>query len=254
MKSIVAIAGNTYREAVRDKILYLLIVFGFLSIVASKLLAFVSIGDELKIITDISLASISLFGALIAIFVGTSLLYKEIDKRTIYTILSRPIARYEFVLGKYLGLVSLIAVTTALMALFSAAYILLMGGAVNFIFVESVLLIYIKILLVTAFSILLSSLASPILGAVIVLSGYVLGHATGILIDLPPQFDDTLIKACMERFYFITPNLSNFDIWQEYANGMEISQSYVLWTVFYGLMYTGLILYLATVAFENKDL
>ena len=104
-----AIATNTYREAIRDKILYLLLVFGALSIASSKLLGFISIGDDLKIIVDISLASISLFGALIAIFVGTSLVYKEVDKRTIYTIISRPIDRYEFILGKYLGLVMLIA-------------------------------------------------------------------------------------------------------------------------------------------------
>lgn len=251
--SIFSIAKNTYREAVRDRILYLLVVFGCMSILASKILGFVSIGDELKIITDISLASISVFGALIAVFVGTNLVYKEIDKRTIYTILSRPIARYEFVLGKYLGLVGLIAVTTLLMALISALYILLMGGAIGVMFFEAVFLIYIKLLLITAFSVLLSSLASPILGAIIVLSGYVFGHGTGILVDLPPQFDGTFMEKAMRGIYAVTPNLSNFDIWQEYANGMVISQTYVVWTALYGLLYTGLVLYLATVAFENKD-
>lgn len=251
--TILPIAKNTYREAVRDKVLYLLIVFGCLSILASKILGFVSIGDEMKIITDISLASISLFGALIAVFVGTNLVYKEIDKRTLYSILSRPISRYEFVLGKYIGLVSLIAMTTALMALFSALYITIMGGTVDMMFFVAVFLIYLKLLLVTAFSVLLSSLASPILGAAIVLSGYVFGHATGILIDLPPQFSGTFMEKVMKGLYFVTPNLSNFDIWQEYANGIEISQRYVAWTVLYGVLYTGLILYLATVAFENKD-
>lgn len=252
--SILPIAKNTYREAVRDKVLYLLVVFGCLSILASRILGFVSIGDEMKIITDISLASISLFGALIAVFVGTNLVYKEIDKRTLYTILSRPISRYEFVLGKYLGLVALIGMTTILMTLISALYIIVMGGAVDSMFFVAVLLIYIKLLLVTAFSVLLSSLASPILGAAIVLSGYVFGHATGILIDLPPQFTGTLAETVMRGIYFVTPNLSNFDIWQEYANGIAISREYVLWTILYGVLYTGLVLYLATVAFRNKDL
>ena len=251
--SIIAIAKNTYREAIRDKILYLLLFFGCLSIVASKILSYVSIGDELKIINDISLASISLFGALIAVFVGTSLVYKEIDKRTIYTIISRPISRYEFVLGKYMGLVGLIAVTTTSMAIISALYILAMGGTVDSMFCFAVILIYIKLLLITAFSILLSSLASPILGAVIALSGYIFGHATGILIDLPPQFKDTFMETLMRMIYFVTPNLSNFDIWQEYANGIPISGTYIVWTAFYGFLYTALVLYLATVAFENKD-
>lgn len=248
-----AIALNTYRETIRDKVLYLLLVFAALSIISSRILGYISIGDDMKMVVDISLASISIFGALIAVFVGTSLVYKEIDKRTLYTIISRPIDRYEFVLGKYLGLVMLIGVTTILMTLFSALYILILGGNIGLIFFEAVLLIYWKLLLITAFSVLLSSLTSPILGAIIVLSAYVFGHGTGILIDLPPQLQGTLTETFMAATYFILPNLSNFDIWKEYANGVEISQAYVLWTLLYGTIYTALLLYLATVVFENKD-
>lgn len=251
--SILSIAKNTYREAIRDKVLYLLLVFGALAILASKILGYVSIGSELKIIKDISLASISVFGALIAVFVGTSLIYKEVDKRTIYTIISRPIARYEFILGKYLGLVMLLATTTVYMTVFAAAYILIMGGEIDAMFFSAVLLVYWKLLLVTAFSVLLSSLTSPILGAIIVLAGYFFGHATGILIDLPPQLQGTSAEAVGRAIYFVTPNLSNFDIWQEYANGINVSTSYVIWTLGYGTVYTGFLLYLATVAFENKD-
>ena len=248
-----AIATNTYREAIRDKVLYLLLAFGTISIVSSKLLGYISIGDELKIIVDISLASISVFGALIAVFVGTNLVYKEIDKRTIYTIISRPIDRYEFILGKYMGLMMLIAVTTLFMMLFSAGYILLLGGNINAVFFEAVLLIYCKLLLITAFSVLLSTLTSPILGAIIALTAYFFGHSTGILIDVPPQLQGTFSESLMAAVYFILPNLSNFDIWKEYANGIDISQTYVAWTVLYGAMYTTLLLFLAAMVFENKD-
>ena len=248
-----AIATNTYREAIRDKVLYLLFVFGLISIVSSRILGYMSIGDEQKIVADISLASISVFGALIAVFIGTNLVYKEVDKRTIYTIISRPIDRYEFILGKYLGLVGLIGVTTVLMGAFSAGYIVLMGGSVDLIFFEAVLLIYWKLLLITAFSVLLSSLTSPILGAIIVLCAYVFGHGTGILIDLPPHLQDTFAETLMAGAYFILPNLSNFDIWKEYANGVEISQAYVAWNLLYGTVYTAVLLYLAALVFENKD-
>ena len=251
--TILSIARNTYREAIRDKVLYLLLVFGILAILASKILGYVSMGSELKIIKDISLASISVFGALIAVFVGTSLIYKEVDKRTIYTILSRPIARYEFVLGKYLGLVMLLATTTACMTAFAAVYILIVGGELDMMFFAAVLLVYWKLLLITAFSVLLSSVTSPILGAIIVLAGYFFGHATGILIDLPPQLAGTSAEVVGQAIYFLTPNLSNFDIWQEYANGVDVSAGYVLWALGYGTLYTGLLLYLAAVAFENKD-
>ena len=139
------------------------------------------------------------------------------------------------------------------MAVFSSAYITFMGGAVDIVFFEAVFLIYIKLMLITASSVLLSSLTSPILGAIIVLSGYAFGHATGILIDLPPQLSGTTTETLMRWTYFVTPNLSNFDIWREYANGIEISQAYIAWTALYGIVYTVFILYLATLAFKYKD-
>lgn len=251
--TVFAIATNTYREAIRDRVLYLLLVFGILSILAAKILGYVSIGDELKIIKDISLASISVFGTLIAVFVGTNLIYKEIDKRTIYTILSRPISRRTFVLGKYLGLVMLVGTTTICMATFAAIYIVILGGTLDSMFLAAVILIYWKLLLITAFSVLLSSLTSPILGAIIVLTGYFFGHATGILIDLPPQLAGTSTETIGKLIYFVTPNLSNFDIWQDYANGVAVSMDFVGWAIIYGTIYTGFVLYLATIAFENKD-
>lgn len=250
---IIAVAMNTYRESIRDKILYVLLLFAAATILGSKALGYVSLGNDLKIVTDISLAAISLFGALIAIFVGTNLVYKEIDKRTIYTILSRPIWRYEFILGKFIGLALLIATVTVVMALVASGYILVLGGTVSFMFVEAVILIYWKLLLITSFSLLLSSLASPILGAIIVLTFYLLGHATGILVDLPPHFDGTATAEFTKVLYYTVPNLSNFDIWQEYANGVAVTHSYVLWALLYGTVYTGLLLFLSAMAFQNKD-
>src|SRR5690606_20767780 len=91
------LAQNTFRESVRDKVLYVLLLFAIASVLGSKAIGWISIGQDIKIVKDFTLASISVFGALIAIFVGTSLLYKEIDKRTLYTILSQPMRRWEFV-------------------------------------------------------------------------------------------------------------------------------------------------------------
>jgi len=193
------------------------------------------------------------FGALIAIVIGTNLVYKEVDKRTIYTILSQPMRRYEFVIGKYLGLAALIGTVTASMGLVTAGYVLTLGGTITFVFWEAVLLIYAKLLLVTALSVAISTMASPILGAIVVFSCYVLLHATGILIDLPGHFDGTATKAVLETVYYFLPNLGQFDIWQEYANGVAVPQSFVLWALGYGLAYTGFLLYVAVMAFENKD-
>lgn len=247
------VALNTYREAVRDKILYVLLFFAGATILASKALGWISIGEDVKIIADISLAAISIFGALIAIFVGTSLVYKEVDKRTIYTILSQPMWRHEFVFGKYIGLTMLIGTVTGTMGLGAAAYIALLGGAVNITFFEALLLIYCKLLLVTALSVLMSTLTSPILGAIIVLTAYFVGHATSIMIDLPQHFDGTLAKRVIESAYYLVPNLSNFDIWREYANGVPVPHTYVAWTIGYGALYTTMLLFLSAVAFQDKD-
>ena len=250
---ILTVALNTYREAVRDKILYVLLFFAGATILFSKALGYISVGEDMKIITDISLAAISVFGALIAIFVGTNLVHKEIDKRTIYTILSRPLWRFEFILGKFAGLSLLIATVTVVMGVGAGAYILLLGGTINVMFAEALLLIFWKLVLLTALSVLLSTLTSPILGAIVVLTAYFAGHATGILIDLPGQFDETYAKELVTLLYYAVPNLSNFDIWREYANGVAVPHSYVAWTILYGTVYTGMLLFLACIAFHEKD-
>ena len=101
---------------------------------------------------------------------------------------------------------------------------------------------------------LLSSLTSPILGAIIVFSCYVLGHATGILVDLPAHFDGSIWEGVCRGIYYLVPNLSNFDIRSEAANGVPVSAAYVIWTLVYGAIYTGMLLAFAAMAFENKDL
>lgn len=250
---LLAIAQNTFREAVRDKVLYVLLFFAACAIFGSKALGWISIGQDIKIVKDISLAAVSIFGVLIAIFVGTSLVYKEIDKRTIYTIVCRPIHRYEFILGKFAGLALLLALSTASMTAVAAAYVLLLGGPLDLVFFEAALLIYVQLLLVTAMAVLLSSLASPILGAIVVFSVYVVGHATEILIDLPKQLRESWTGRVLEFVYYVAPNLSNFDIRAEAANGVPVTASYIGWALAYGAVYTAMLLALASLAFEDKD-
>ena len=248
-----AIARNTFREAVRDKVLYVLLFFAAAAIIGSKALGWVSMGQDIKIIKDISLASISVFGVLIAIFVGTSLVYKEIDKRTIYTIVCCPIHRYEFVLGKYFGLSALLGVVVLVMTGVAAVYVLVMGGELHGVFFLAALLIYAQLLLITAFAVLLSSLTSPILGAIIVFCIFVLGHAVEILRDLPPQLEGTTAASVLATAYYVVPNLTNFDIKAQAANGVAVDPGYVAWVLLYGLVYTAGVLVFAALAFEDKD-
>lgn len=249
---ILAVAQNTFREAVRDKVLYVLLFFAATAILGSKALGWISIGQDIKIVKDISLAAVSVFGVLIAIFVGTNLVYKEIDKRTIYTIICQPMRRYEFVLGKYVGLAMLLALVTSAMAVVASAYVVILGGTLDATFFYALFLIYWELLLITAFAVLLSSVTSPILGALIVFSIFVVGHATGILADLPEHIEGTL-RVVMNAAYYVIPNLSNFNIRSEAANGIDVSPAYVVWAMAYGAVYTAVLLVLASLAFEDKD-
>lgn len=250
---MLAVAHNTFREAVRDKVLYVLLFLAAATILGSKALGWISIGQDIKIVKDISLAAVSVFGVLISIFVGTSLIYKEVDKRTLYTILAQPMHRYEFVFGKYLGLAALLAVMTAAMTAVAALYLLVLGGQPDMTFFLAALLIYWQLLLITAFALLMSSLTSPILGAIIVFSMFVFGHATNILQDLPQPLQETLASRVLGVVYYIVPNLSNFDIRAEAANGVAVATPYVLWALAYGAVYTVMLLLLAALAFEGKD-
>jgi ABC-type transport system involved in multi-copper enzyme maturation permease subunit len=250
---ILAVAQNTFREAIRDKVLYVLLFFAAAAILGSKAIGWVSIGQDVKIMKDISLASVLIFGVLIAIFVGTNLIYKEIDKRTLYTIISRPMRRYEFILGKYLGLAFVLAIVTLTMTIAGALYVVLLGGALTPSYFFAAFLIYFELLLLTAFAVLLSSLTSPILGALIVFSIFLFGHATNILMDLPQQIDGTWARHVLRVFYYAVPNLSNFNIRAEAANGVDIAFGYVAWASAYGTIYTAMLLFLATLAFERKD-
>ncbi len=250
---IIAVAQNTFRESVRDKVLYVLLLFAGVVIIGSKPVGWISIGQDIKIIKDLSLAGMSVFGALVAIFVGTSLVYKEIDKRTIYTIIAQPLHRYEFVIGKFLGLSILIFGVILLMSIISAIYIVILGGEINHWYFLASFLILMKLWLVTALAVLFSTLSSPILGAIIVFCFYVFGHSTGVLIDLPPHFEGSWSKPILESLYYILPNFSNFDIRSEVVNGVPVSYSYVLYSIIYAILYSTFFIYLAILMFQRKD-
>lgn len=253
MNRIKTVAANTFRESIRDKVLYVLLFFAVATILGSKVLGWISIGQDVKIIKDICLAAMSVFGTLIAIFVGANLVYKEIDKKTLYTLLAQPMKRYEFMLGKYMGLLAVIVVSLGFMTAGSSAFLWLMGGAIDAVWFQAILLILIKLVLLTAFSILLSTLVSPILGAIIVVSFYVTGHATEVFKDLPSQFDGTMSKHVLEFLYYIIPNLSLFNLQSEASNSVPVAGGYIAYALVYGLAWTALFLVLACMAFEGRD-
>ena len=248
-----AIALNTFREAVRDKILYSLLFFALVMIGGSVLVADLTIGEYGKIIRDLGLASISIFGLLIAIFVGIGLIYKEIERKTIYTIASKPVPRWEFLVGKYLGLVATLAVQVGIM---SAAYLLVLEGigvGGNATMLPALWLTFVELTVVTAVAILFGSFSSPVLSAFFTIGVTVIGKMTQELRSLGEQSESPLLGPLTELLYAVLPDLSRFDLRAAASYGTPVEWEYVAYATGYGAAYAGALLVVASLLFRYRD-
>jgi ABC-type transport system involved in multi-copper enzyme maturation permease subunit len=248
-----AIAGITFKEAKRDRILYLLFFFAALGIGGARVLAILTVGDRVKIIKDVGLASISLFGVLMAILIGTGLVYKEIDKKTIFTLLSKPLHRAEFILGKFLGLVLTLFVMTLFMTLIFLAIVFAHTLKFEGTLIVAVGYIFLELVLVTAVAILFSSFSTPILSSLFALAFYLIGHLSWglelILKKMAPGAGKTLVRFLAT----ILPDLENFNFRTEVVHGLPIPPGIYLSSFLYGVFYTAFILGLAVLVFRRRD-
>ena len=248
-----AIAGITFKEAKRDRILYLLFFFAAVAIIASRVLAVLTVGDRVKIIKDVGLASISIFGVLMAVLIGTSLVYKEIDKKTIFTLLAKPLHRAEFILGKFLGLVLTLLVMTAAMTLIFLAIVYAHTLQIETALLVAIAYIFLELVLITAVAILFSSFSTPILSSLFALAFYLIGHLSWglelIIKKMTPGTGRTLVRA----LYLVLPDLENFNFKTEVVHGLPIPPGIYLSSFLYGVCYTAFILGLAVLIFRRRD-
>jgi len=246
------IALNTFKEAVRDRILYLLLFFALAAIVFSRVLALLTVGDRVKIIEDVGLASISLFGMLMAILIGTGLVNKEIENRTIFTLLSKPIRRHEFLLGKFFGLVLTLAVMTAAMSLIFLVLVFFQTWRFEGRLLLAIVYIFFELVLITAVAILFSSFSTPILSSLFALAFYLIGHFSWSLEALIKKARGGG-KVALQILYALLPDLENFNLKTEVVHGLPVSAAHLLYTAAYGLVYTAFVLVLAVLIFRRRD-
>ncbi|MBX3326474.1 MAG: ABC transporter permease [Nitrospira sp.] len=253
MHSLMVVAQNTFRETLRDKILYNLVFFALLLIGASVLLGTLTIGEQARIINDVGLASINLVGVIIAIFVGIGLVTKEIDRRTIYTILARPITRTQFVLGKYCGLIFIGGLNIGIMFTMFLATVWLSGNAIHGSLFQAVELMLVEVLVTTALAMFFSTFSSPTLSAIMTLGFYIIGHLTGDLKGIAEKSKDPIAESVMTALYYVCPNLELLNIKGQAASGSVVSVDYQLAATFYGILYAALLLLGACRIFERRD-
>ncbi len=253
MYNIGVIALNTFRENLRDKILYNLLFFAGLLIAASRLLSSLSMGEQEKIVTDMGLAAINLIGVIIAVFVGIGLVSKEIERRTIYTIMARPISRVQFMLGKYLGLVVTLSVNLSIMLLVFLLTIWWSGASVHMSLLQAVELIFVELLVITALALFFSTFSSAMVSASMTLGLYVIGHLTPDLKGIAEKSQNELATMLLTGIYYLCPNLEMLNIKGQAAAGLSVSFAYQSMATVYGLLYSSLLLAVACVIFQRRD-
>ena len=254
---IVAIARNTFREAVRDRVLYNLVLFVLLLSVGAVFLGAASASQDAKIIVDFGLSASLLFGAFIAIFVGVGLVRKEIERRTLYVIFAKPVGRVEFLFGKYLGLCLTLAVNVAVMgAGVTLVLAWVTAGSTSLVGVlwSAVALIYLELTVLTAVALLFSAFSSSVCALFGSLAVFVIGHFTADLKGFAALFDAAAAKAALIGLHYALPNLSTFTFITPAAHGVGPTRAYLATALAYALAWDAALLAIAALAFARRDL
>ena len=253
MRAIGIIALNTFRETLRDKILYNLLLFAFVLIGGSVVLGELTIMEHHKIVTDMGLAAINVVGVVIGMFVGIGLVSKEIERRTVYTIMARPITRTQFILGKYAGLI--ITLMANMLIMFGVFLVTLWANEapVSMALFQAVQLIAVEVLLVTAIALFFSTFTSTTLSAILTLGVFVIGHLTTDLKGIAEQSKGEAVKVIMNGLYYVCPNLEVLNVKGQAAMGQVVSLSYQVLSSVYGLLYASLLIAAACLVFERRE-
>ncbi|MFS8086887.1 MAG: ABC transporter permease [Acidobacteriota bacterium] len=252
-----AIARNAFREAVRDRVLYNLVIFALLLIAGAIFLGELSAGQEAKILVDLGLSAILLFGVFIAIFSGVGLVYKEIERRTLYAILSKPVGRGEFLLGKYLGLCLTLFVNVLIMGVgLSLALVFVKRGLDPLVarIWPAVLLIYFELMILTGVALLFSSFSSPALSALLTFFVFTIGHFSADLKSLSHSMGSAPARWLFAGLYYLLPNLANYNVITSAAHGVLPEARPVILAIVYGLIYIGVLLAATTLIFRRRNL
>ena len=261
MRRIAAVARNTFREAARNKILYSLLFFAVALIVSALALGQLSVHEERRMIRDVGLFGVDLFSVLIAIFVGVNLLYKELALKTVYTILPKPIARWEFVFGKWLGVMATLVAQIVVMGLALGATLVVSEGwdALDAALPKALWLLLMNVTIVTSVAMLFSSFSSPFLSGLFSLGVFVVGRSVPDVRALGQHIGGgaaTVLNgvcAVLPNLHLFTPSGTALGAQVVSVHGAFVDSAYLIWTTTYAFGYSALVLALAMLIFRKRD-
>jgi ABC-type transport system involved in multi-copper enzyme maturation permease subunit len=266
VRPIALVAGAVFKESVRDRVPYSMVAFAVLLIAASYLISQLTAGQDLKIIKDLGLAAISWFGLLIAIFIGIGLVSKEVERRSVYALLSKPVTRGQFILGKYAGLVVTLVVNLSAMTVAFAALLAYMDAvtvasikagwsapALDPRLLVAIVLTVAELMIVTAIALFFSTFSSPLLAALLTFGLWVAGHFNQDLRNFEAILDIAPVVWLARALYYLLPNLASFNIRAEAAYGADVPAREVLLTLAYAGVYISVLLVSAIAVFRRRD-
>lgn len=253
MSRVWTIATNTFREAVRDKVLNSILFFAVILLFLSLAMREVSIGDTDKVVRGVALGGVSGLAGVIAIFLGVGLVYKEIERKTIYTLASKPIPRWQLLLGKYLGLWLTLAAEVALLTALYAGIVGMQQGLPGLPVFVSMGMLMVELSLVCAWATLFSTFSAPLTASAFSICIYLIGHFADDLRLFGENAEPGLPKTMMLLLYRVVPNLEAFNLRTEAVHGIAVRWSELGWSTAYGLGYTVAVLIVAMLVFERRD-
>jgi len=257
MRRASVVALNTFREAVRDRVLYNLVFFALMMMAAAIAVGQISVGIEQTVIVSLGLSAISVIGLLISIFIGVALVSKEMDKRTLYALLAKPVRRWEFLLGKFAGLVLTLAVNTAAMALGLLLVMIYMKHSLersDAVVLVAVYFILLKLALIVALALLFSCFTTPLLAILFTVGLYIVGLYVQELRNLPVEVMSPAMSAFTKWLSYLLPNFENFNVMAMAAHGRAVPGALILQNTLYTVVYCTIVLTAAAVVFSRRDL
>ena len=266
MRTIPVVAAAVFKESVRDRVPLSVVVFAALLMGVSYLIGQLTAGQDLKIIKDLGLAALAIFGLMITVFLGISLVSKEVERRSIYALLSKPVTRAEFLLGKYAGLVTTLAVNLGAMTLAFYGVLFYMdraateglraswpAPATDVRLLIAIVLIFAELMIVTALALLFSTFTSPLLAAAMTIGLWVAGHFNADLRQFEAVVDSAPVAYLARAIYYLLPNLAPFNVRAEVVHGVPVATSHVLLTLAYAGVYICALLLGAVAVFRRRD-
>ncbi len=254
MRGVYEIAVNTFKETIRNHVLYVVLLFVVLLIVLSVSFGDWSVFARIQVIEDFGLATMSISGLLLAVFIGVGMLGKEISLKTVYHVVTKPIRRHQFIIGKYTGLISVLALNYAIMSFFFIGTLFCFGGQMGWPLATSLICIGTEMAVIISAALFFSTFTSPILAALFSLAFYCGGHLNDLLSANIASQSWSLFPAVLKVLYYILPNLEHFNVRNHVVYNIALPAGYLPLAIGYGFLYVFLFLVLSCVIFGKKDL